>query len=106
MSIHIITQPAYDSVRDFFHLSEEEKNKYMVVGGAGQGDTHGGSESAKDGERNRFKKILLMWAGLPKSTHSVLCILKIFGQRKCQGQKQCLICMMLWKSALMFYCRV
>ena len=64
----LITQPAYDSVREFFHLSEEKKNKYMVVGGAGQrGYTPWLSESAKDSEKPDLKEFWHVGRELPKS---------------------------------------
>ncbi|MBM74080.1 MAG: hypothetical protein CMK59_01660 [Proteobacteria bacterium] len=62
-----ITKPAYDSVRDFFKLSEEEKNAYTVIGGAGQrGYTPWLSESAKDSKTADLKEFWHVGRELPK----------------------------------------
>ena len=52
-----ITDPAYKSIREFFALSKEVKQQYMIVGGAGQrGYTPYLAESAKGSDLPDLKE--------------------------------------------------
>jgi len=61
-----ITEPAYQSAQDFFALSREEKEKYVVIGGAGQrGYTPYCAESAKDSDVPDLKEFWHVGRELP-----------------------------------------
>ena len=52
-----VVEPAYAAARAFFALSEEEKGRYTVVGGAGErGYSPFGAEHAKDSPKPDLKE--------------------------------------------------